>query len=428
MTFKSWRRWFPPAISIVALLFLSYVLGAAVVRFRWPTSQYLLDAFEGAQAWSEHQKELAASADSSTVNSPTLNNVDIPERTFDGFTLYTTGVDSEARLINMRGQLIHRWSAPFRTIWPRPTHLRDVVPEDKIHLFDCHLYPNGDLLMVYHGTGETPYGFGLAKLDKNSNVIWKYSANVHHAVDVGPDGTVYVLTQHLVHELPKGLEFLPCPALVDNLVLLSPDGKELKSIPLLEALLDSPYAALLRPGAYESEHGWDVLHTNSIEVLRPEIASKFPQFRPGQVLISVRELDALAMVDPEKGSIVWAARGPWQSQHDPHFLDNGHILVFDNHGANKFARVLEYDPQSQACPWCYPGPQSPKFTSSIQGRCQRLPNGNTLVVNSERGVIMEITKDMDLVWSCGCHVHVPYAHRYAPEQLTFLKGAHNVRP
>jgi hypothetical protein len=427
MILRACRRLLPPALSIVGMLLLSFILGAGVIRFKLPTSQFLLDAFEGAEAWANQQKELA-DLPSGEPNHSISNHVDIAEKTFDGFTLYTTGIDSEARLMNMRGEVVHYWHAPFRKVWPQATHVRLPVPDDKIYLFGCYLYANGDLLVIYHGTGDTPYGYGLAKLDKDSNVLWKYSANAHHAVDVGPDGTIYVLTHRIIHELPAGLESFTAPALADSLVLLSPDGHELKTISLLEALRDSPYGLSLVPGENLADHAWDIMHANFVEVLRPELAGRFPMFRAGQVLVSLRELDTLAMIDPQSGSVAWAGRGPWHMQHDPHFLDNGRILVFDNRGAIRKSRVLEYDPQTQACPWCYSGSGDQAFYTAIQGRSQRLPNGNTLVVDSFDGNLMEVTAEKELVWSCNCHVHVPFAQRYAADQLTFLKGDIHARP
>jgi hypothetical protein len=401
------------------MLVLSYVLGAAVVHFKLPTSDYLLAAFAGGEAWHERQNALAEKLP--PAGQPALPDVDKPDKTFDGFTLYTTNVGTEATLLNMRGAVVHRWEAPFGRAWSRAPHVRYAVPEDKIYIFGCYLFPDGGLLVVYHASGDTPYGYGLAKLDRDSRVVWTYAANAHHAVDVGDDGTIYVLTQQIVHEMPSGLEFFTTPALVDYLVLLSPDGAELKKIPLLEALRDSPYAALLPTRMANLDKAWDILHTNFVEVLRPTLTPYFPQFRAGQVLISFRELDALAVVDTDSGAAVWAARGPWRAQHDPHFLSDGHLLVFDNRGSARESRVLEYDPQTQACPWSYSSEGSPSFTSVIQGRSQRLPNGNTLIVNSKDGVLMEVTRAKELVWSCQCHAHVPFARRYAADQLTFLK-------
>jgi hypothetical protein len=251
---------------------------------------------------------------------------------------------------------------------------------------------------------------------------------VHHAIDVGDDGTIYAITQQVVHERPAGLRFVPTPYLADYLVLLSPDGKELQKIPLLEAFRDSPYAALLTTRPQFEDKAWDVLHTNCVEVLSSKLAAQFPMFQPGQVLISVRELDALAMLDPQSGKVIWAARGPWMRQHGTHFLDNGRLLMFDNRGAASAARVLEYDPRDQSFPWSYPGVNDAPLVNEQQGECQRLPNGNTLIVISNEGALLEVTPDRELVWAATLHAHVPWARRYAADQLKFLKGDQRARP
>jgi hypothetical protein len=408
------------------MLLLSYLLGAAVVHYKLPTSEYLDDAFTGGEAWLDRRDALRSAP---APSSHTISiDVDKRDRTFDGFTLYTTNVGSQALLLNMRGEVVHRWAAPFSRVWPKPPHVLQPMDDQRIYFFGCHLFRGGELLAVFHGAADTPYGYGLAKLDRDSNVVWTYSANAHHAVDVREDGTIYVLSHEIIHKLPKGLEFFTTPALVDSLVVLSPEGKELKRVPLLEAFRDSPFAALLPTRTGSGAKAWDILHTNFVEVLSPSMAEHFPLFKAGQALISIRELDTLAVVDTDSGSVVWAARGPWRRQHDPHFLENGRLLVFDNHGSIKESRVLEYDPVTQACPWSYASESSPSFFTAIQGRSQRLPNGNTLIVNSKDGVLFEVTRDKELVWSCSCHEHVPWARRYDPDFLSFLKGTHHARP
>jgi hypothetical protein len=191
---------------------------------------------------------------------------------------------------------------------------------------------------------------------------------------------------------------------------------------------DSPYAALLPTRDPDAFPAWDVMHANAVEVLTGARAAASPRFKAGQVLISLRELNALAVLDLAGRSVVWATRGPWRAQHDPHFLDNGRLLVYDNRGAGRDSRILEYDPQTQACPWTYPGNGSPHFSSPVEGRNQRLPNGNTFIVSSRDGVLLEVNEDQEVVWSCYCNANVPFARRYAAEQLTFLKGAAYARP
>jgi hypothetical protein len=404
------------------MLFLSYLLGAGAMHFNLPSSEFLREAFDGGQSWCEPRpasRPRAAIAMSRVI--------DRHEKTCDGFTLFTTNDRAEARLIDMHGDTVHRWAAPFRQVWPRPAHLRKPVADADVYFFAAHLFPNGDLLAVYHGMDDTPYGYGLARLDKDSRVVWSHAAHAHHAVDVAADGTIYALTQAMVRDRPAGLDFLPVPMLVDYVVQLSAQGKELRKIALLEAFRDSPYALLLHGREPQPANAWDVLHANHIEVLRAELVPHFPEFKAGQVLLSLRELDALAVLDPTRGQLVWAARGPWRAQHDPHFLDNGRLLLFDNKGMPGASRVLEYDPQTQALPWSYTSEDSPPFVSAVQGNVQRLHNGNTFINNAVGGMLMEVTPDRELVWQCWCQAHISFARRYPPQSLTFLNGETHAR-
>jgi hypothetical protein len=172
----------------------------------------------------------------------------------------------------------------------------------------------------------------------------------------------------------------------------------------------------------------DVLHTNSVKVLRPELQSQFPGFKAGQVLISIRHLDVVAVLDLDARKVVWAARGPWGAQHDAQFLPNGHLLIFDNYGDPQGSRVLEYDPRTQALPWLYPGRGGCSFFTRARGLAQRLPNGNTLIANSEDGRLFEVTYGGDVVWTFFAGRFVSTARRYAPDKVQFLKGDQRARP
>ena len=79
-------------------------------------------------------------------------------------------------------------------------------------------------------------------------------------------------------------------------------------------------------------------------------------------------------------------------------LDNGHILVFDNGVARRSSRVLEMDPVSGKVVWEYPGDRGRPFFTRSRGANQRLPNGNTLITNSDSGIAFEVTAGGDVVW------------------------------
>jgi hypothetical protein len=458
-------------VSVLSLALLSFFLGAAVMYFQLPSSDYLRKAFVGARAWQERRRSAAApeSADGGSEWAAVV--ADDPERTWDGFTLYTTTHGARATLIDMRGNVVHRWEMPFSKAWPSPPHVARPLPDHRIHWFRCHLYPNGDLLAIYHAEGDTPYGYGLAKLDKDSNLLWTYSRNVHHDLDVGENGEIYTLTQRNLLTRPDGLDYIPSPFTTDYLVVLSPEGKELdKPLPILEAFRDSPYASTLdsidrlireeararksdppRAARFASTgvlpprgrlvSEGDILHANSVKVLRRALAPRFPLFKAGQVLTSLRNLDTLAVLDTKTRGVTWAAQGIWQAQHDPEFLESGRLLVYDNLGPFDRSRIIEYDPVTQATPWVYSHEAANPFFADARGMKQRLPNGNTLIVDPEHSRLLEVTRSKELVWEWVCRLPlvemdkhtsmrsgITGARRYRLDHLAFLKGVARARP
>ncbi len=449
------RRPVLSALFLLGLASLCYMLGAAVIFFDLPSATFLRRAFVGGASWYEH----GPASTSAPEQQPTINigSLDKLDRTCDGYTLCLFKGGPRAFLIDMHGKTVYRWEPPFETILPEslrhvPTGL---IEESELYFNDAQIFPNGDLLALVSGrihTRSPSDSYGLVKLDKDARVLWAYSTHCHHALDVGEDGTIYTLSYNFqVWDLPRGLEkYIPTPCMTDSVEVVSPQGKQIKRIPLLEAFENSPYALLLgapeKPqlfsdlvpadsptaAAQEDERRRDVLHTNAVKVLSRKLAPKFPLFKPGQLLISSRHLDAIAMLDPDSEKVVWAARGPWHAQHDPSFLDNGHLLLFDNLGSIKGSRVLEYDPQNQSFPWCYPDGHGPSFFTRIRGLTQRLPNGNTLIVNSNNAEVnaevFEVTPSRETVWSCSFgSAPLTCARRYTPEQLPFLKKAKQAR-
>lgn len=434
-------------LSLLGLISLSFLLGAAVIFFDLPSSSFLRRAFEGGVAWYEHKGSAPPEEQSAP---PTAGTIDKAGKTYDGFTLCMYGGNSRAVLIDMNSKVVHEWHIPFSQLWPVPPHIRGRIEDAAVYFNDGHIYPNGDLLAVVEGPinlQNPSNGYGLVKLDKDSHVIWKYAEKCHHDLDVAEDGTIYVLVNEMVEQVPPQLAYIPTPCMIDFVDVITPEGKRIKRISLLEAFEDTPYAALfgklerpripgkMSPAAARTAfftddvRRRDVLHANAVKVLRGALAPKFPLFKAGQLLVSPRHLDAIAVIDPDSEKVVWAARGPWQAQHDPSFLDNGHLLLFDNLGSQRGSRVLEYDPQTQAFPWMYPDEKGKPFLSEIRGMCQRLPNGNTLIVNSVGGEVWEVTPDREVVWSCSVgHTELYRARRYTAEQLPFLKGGSRARP
>jgi hypothetical protein len=445
-------------LSLLGLVGLGYLCGVSVMFFQLPTSDFMNKALTGVKAWNERGRLEAARPSRLGGMRMERVRVDKPDKTYDGFTLYTTTEGARATLIDMQGETVHQWELPFRKAWPSAPHVLAPVSDESIHWFRCHLYPNGDLLAIYVTDVDTPYGYGLVKLNKDSQLLWAYPGRVHHDIDVAEDGTLYTLSQKLERTLPAGLESLPSPYISDSLVVLSPDGKELANIPILDMLINSPYALMLAlstdglapvstsplssvtpPPDDSTAQGsltellgkGDFIHANSVRVLSRALAPKFPLFKPGQVLISLRNLDTLAVVDTSTRSVVWAAKGIWRIQHDADFLDNGHLLVYDNSGSINGCRILEYDPVTQAIPWAYANENATRFTAIFRGMKQRLPNCNTLIIDPDNGRMFEVTLSKELVWEClspRVGAALTGVRRFGPDELTFLKGKARARP
>jgi hypothetical protein len=282
--------------------------------------------------------------------------------------------------MDMDGRVLHRWHASYRELWPD-----DTVGEEHVgtqHWRRARLLEGGDLLVVQAGVG-------IARLDRDSNVVWKNPCRAHHDLDVLPSGEVYTLTRRVgLHPFLDEDE----PVVEDFVTVLDARGALLDELSLLEVFRDCEYASR----AFRLRAG-DVFHTNSIQVITAALAEKTSVFRAGNVLISMRENDLVAAVDLESRSVVWVEEGWFKAQHDPRLLDSGHILLFDNEGlGEQRSRVVEWDPRTGERVWTYG--RARELYSGTCGAAQRLANGNTLITESDRGRALEVTPDKVIVW------------------------------
>jgi hypothetical protein len=199
--------------------------------------------------------------------------------------------------------------------------------------------------------------------------------------------------------LPQ-FDHLATPRLEDFLVELTPDGKPIRRFSVQAFVDNSIYRQMVF--GISSFALADALHTNSVHVITDDEARNFPHGKPGQLLMSFREPSAVGVVDLDQEKLIWAIRGYWQAQHDPQILPNGNILLFDNRGNfNKpegRSRALEFNPSSMAIVWQYTGTKESPLESDIRSYTQRLPNGNTLITESNPGRILEVTPDREIVW------------------------------
>jgi hypothetical protein len=144
----------------------------------------------------------------------------------------------------------------------------------------------------------------------------------------------------------------------------------------------------------------DLLHANSIEWMRrPALAARHPLYALGNVLVSMRHQDAVAVFDWARGEVIWSwGQGEIRGPHCASVLDNGNVLIFDNRLGEGWSRVVELDPVAREIVWEWHAPKREEFYTKSRGSAQRLPNGNTLIAESDRGHAFEVTPEGDVVW------------------------------
>ena len=399
-------------VLVLAIAFVAFVGGGVTTLLKWKPVElfmqqtamaalYFYKSSVDAEAldpfWSEAHLP-GAGADDTVVRHD-------PDAAWQGLNLYVQVGVQGATLTDMNGKVVHEWRLRFDEIWDAAPHVASygeeepVYWEDKIYWRRVHLYPNGDLLVIFESPFRTPYGFGLAKLDKNSNVLWKLSNNAHHDTAIGPSGEIFLLTQEVRKQPYPVLHSLKPPFIDDMVTVISAEGEPQQEISIIEAFLNSEYEPMLE----RLNRGLlgDVLHANAVQYIDRTTAARFPFAEEGHLLLSMREMDTIALLDPTTKSIVWADTGLWRRQHEPQFLDNGRILLFDNQGhrgPEGITRVIEYDPVTHTIDWSYAGTFEEPLISAIYGSQQRLPNGNTLIVESTNGRAIEVTPDGRIVW------------------------------
>jgi len=370
-----------------------------------------------------------------------------PARAQPGYTLYTLTPDLSAHLIDMNGHEVKRWSVPKDKAIPEANSARTLFGLMEPQVEGGHLFPNGDVIMVYEVKSLTFPATPLVKLDKNSNILWLSKVQSHHAMEVVGD-KIYALTadsnppppQPPPPPPPPGSPppshpyFPPTAFNGENVTVLDSDGNLLSTHSIGEAMGNAKDTRLfdeLTLGSFS-----DALHSNSIDVLTQQNAHFIPGAKPGDVLLSLRNQDMLAVMDLENDKIIWALRGGWRKQHDAKMLSNGHILLFDNEGGlmkHSRSRVLEVDPSDGAIVWSYEGTEDdPLDSGDNRGGAQRLPNGNTLINESNAGRLLEVTPDGSVVWEFVNHLQTEErgqriiasfgltATRYEPASVPFL--------
>ena len=298
-----------------------------------------------------------------------------PHSAYPGYNLFTND-KNEIYLVDMSGKHKHTWKVP-----------------NGHHCEYAVLLNDGHVLTAC----ESQF---IMKLDWDSNPVWQTKLHVHHEIEVLPDRSILTLVGD------KPVPYKSRNVVFDSIVHLSESGgwldkwstfdnlETLKRFHLISPL-DTPPA---KPKELRASYSY--YHLNAIRLLPDTpLGQRDRRFQSGNLLICSRNTSMIAILDKATRKPVWSF-GPTilENPHFPVMLETGNLLIFDNGFTRKSSRVLEIEPSTGKTVWEYTATPPSSFFSPWQGSVQRLPNGNTLICESNHGHVFEVRPDKRIVW------------------------------
>jgi len=339
-------------------------------------------------------------------------------QTYSGFTLYTTLGSKKVNLVSMRGTVVHSWVMPCA-----PALYAELLENER--LLYAGFKVDGPLADL-EGAGGI-----LVEADWDGNVVWQHEdPYLHHGFYRMPNGNTMVMKWEAI------------PEEVASRIAGGVPGTEIDGKIYGDCIQELDTAGGVAWEWKSWEHLDPVKNALSPMVNRCEWAgaNSVCVTQDDKLLVSFKKINTLCLVDRKSGDIEWQW-GPHEisQQNAATATPEGNVLVFDNgmfaDGVHfPFSRVVEVDPKDNSMKWSYrdEANENMYFYSGFMSSAQRLPNGNTLITETNNGHIFEVDADGNVVWDFvnpeysdhldyGHSNAVPRAFRYGVE-YPGLKG------
>ncbi len=327
-------------------------------------------------------EELAALDPASWVN------IYDPAAAYNGFTL----VLYERRLpmlIDMNGNVVHAW------------------PEARVKS-RVRLLEDGSLLGISRHRKVVEY-------DWDGRLTWQYrlaKGIPHHDVVRLENGHTLLVVRF--PEIPY-----------DRLLEIDRDGRAVWQWRLEDHLEIDPQEI------YDPR---DVTHVNSVQELpaNPWFDAGDRRFRPGNLLLSARNLDRVFVVDRRTGDVAWTFEDRLDLQHEARMIGPGHhrhgnVMILSNGKRGTYgyrqSAILDVRPTDGEIVWEY---RTDGFYTRFGGVQQPLANGNVLIVSAERS--FEIDRGGTIVWQWLPPFSPTRSRRYAADHCPQLAALARRRP
>lgn len=372
-------------------------------------------------------------------------------QSYGGYTLYSPmqgSSASNAYLIDSAGNLEHQWS-----------NLNNCN-------YSTYLLNNGNILRGAKASGTSLSGGAsgglIEEINWNGDVVWSFEYNssqylLHHDFTSMPNGNILAIAWEVksASEVSAAGFSMAQEKYMDHIIEIEPSGSNGGNIVWEWHVWDHlttdgenhPELFSVEMGVSSGPFGGgDWMHTNGIS------------YNPDKdlIVISSHNFDEVYVIDHSTtkeeaashsggnygkgGDIIyrWGNTENFTNNgsttldvvHNASWIPTGYpgagnIMAFNNQersGAsiiteiNPYNNSDEFDISNQPDPaWTYSNGQN--FYSTHLGTCQRLPNGNTFIVESTNdGYMFEVNSDGDIVWTYdGANTEVARGQRYGAD-------------
>lgn len=339
------------------------------------------------------------------------------------------------RLMRRDGTVLASWRLEFSRDFPDPAYLEDYAPKTdwNVDLHGLVVNPDGSVVVNYEFAG-------LIKLDRCGKTLWTLEHPTHHSVERAEGGGYWVPGLRYLHagrleeQFPPFTDMRNAPIFFDDLILkVGEDGRivEERSVPRIlydsgmEAILTATGMSFFAKGVWNTE----IVHMNKIAELPAALATAFPQFAPGDLLLSLREQNMLLVVSPRDWRVKWYQVGPWRRQHDPEFMPDGTITLFNNNtyrtilgdrdespaSAPRVSEIGRVDPKAGDYAAVWGNRPGQEMLSVIRGKQEPQADGGFLVTEFEAGRAFETDAAGRIVWE--------YVNRYDATRVAEITEA-----
>lgn len=406
---------------VLSVAVLAYVYGYATQRFDLFPNRFLERAVRQAMvAGSSTEGRLPAYTAPRHHHWQGVRATD-PDGVERGLTLISSVWEGSSwtpgvRLIDLQGNALHDWRIdPVEVFSESGGGRRGLSAAAQRSVHGSYLFENGDVLV------NVDY-VGTARLDACGQVLWKLQEGNHHSIARADDGAFWIPgvsaePRRESPDHPDGLPGIDGPVYQDRILKVSADGKVLTKINVLDILYENDLERHLFKGG--RRYGNDPVHLNDVEPLSRSMADEYPLFEAGDLLVSLRNIDMVLVLDPDSREVRWHTSEPFILQHDPDFVGDGWIGVFDNNvdGTDRGtilggSRIVFVRPHTNTRNVRFPTSISETFYTHSQGKWQLLVNGNMLLTEAQAGRVMEVGPDGNTVWEW---VAPPYNESTVPE-------------